>query len=205
MYACLADCTIVHGSKAPKELPRSAKLSSLRISKSRCPVICLQESRGEPAHSLSILKSSADTMVAEGEKSGALGDGGQAREQFRLPSQRCSITDMELPLAPGSPAIFKSPAAKVDKENLTSEDTFRSPALDASHSKDQWRTIAIQAAARVNCEVYEEWKEASPEDALDGLPEGAGSFQCQAQTFIYPKASCSPRASPSRASLCILC
>ena len=124
-------------------------------------------------------------MVAEGEKSGALGDGGQSREQFRLSTQRCSITDMELPLAPGSPAVFKSPVAKMDKENLTVGDTIRSPALDASYSKDQWRTIAIQAAARVNCEVYEEWKGASLDDELDGLPEGAGSFQCQAKHSVY--------------------
>ena len=124
-------------------------------------------------------------MVAEGEKSGALGDGGQSREQFRLSTQRCSITDMELPLAPGSPAVFKSPVAKMDKENLTVGDTIRSPALDASYSKDQWRTIAIQAAARVNCEVYEEWKGASLDDELDGLPEGAGSFQCQANHSVY--------------------
>ena len=123
-------------------------------------------------------------MVAEGEKSGALGDGGQSREQFRLSTQRCSITDMELPLAPGSPAVFKSPIAKMDKENLTVGDTIRSPALDASYSKDQWRTIAIQAAARVHCEVYEEWKEASLDDELDGLPEGASSFQCQAKHSI---------------------
>ena len=124
-------------------------------------------------------------MVAEGEKSGALGDGGQSREQFHLSTQRCSITDMELPLAPGSPAVFKSPVAKMDKENLTVGDTIRSPALDASYSKDQWRTIAIQAAARVNCEVYEEWKEAPLDDEVDGLPEGAGSFQCHSKHSIY--------------------
>ena len=123
-------------------------------------------------------------MIAEGEKSGALGDGGQSRQEIRLSTQRCSITDVELPLAPGSPPIFKSPVAKLDKENLTLGDTIRSPALDASYSKDQWRTIAIQAAARVNYEVYEEWREAPPDNMLDGLPEGAGSFQCQAQDSI---------------------
>lgn len=128
-------------------------------------------------------------MVAEGEKSGALGNGGHAREQFRLSTQRCSITDVELPLAPGSPPIFKSPVAKMDKENLTVGDTIRSPALDASYSKDQWRTIAIQAAARVNCEVYQEWREAPLDNALGGLPEGAGSSQCQALNFINRKAS----------------
>ena len=128
-------------------------------------------------------------MVAEGEKPGALGDGVQSREHIDMSTQRCSIRDMELPLAPGSPPTFKSPIAKVDKENLRLGDTIRSPALDASYSKDQWRTIAIQAAARVNCEVYEEWREAPPDNALDELPEGAGSSQCQALNSIDPKAS----------------
>ena len=87
---------------------------------------------------------------------------------------------MEVPDAASSAVVIKStpPAAasmtRIDKENLSLADRIRSPALDTSHSKDQWRTIAIQAAARANGDVYEEWKEPLPASRLDLQPEGEG-------------------------------
>ncbi len=104
--------------------------------------------------------------------------GTQQREQLRLLSQPRTSLDMELPGAASSVASFKSPPpaaasmGRIDKENLSLADKIRSPALDASYSKDQWRTIAIQAAARANGDVYEEWREPPPMTALDLQPEG---------------------------------
>ena len=102
----------------------------------------------------------------------------QQREQLALLSHPRSSLDMELPGAASSVASFKSPPpaaasmGKIDKENVSLADKIRSPALDASYSKDQWRTIAIQAAARANGDVYEEWREPLPVTALDLQPEG---------------------------------
>ena len=62
--------------------------------------------------------------------------------------------------------------ARIDKENLSLADKMRSPALDTSLSKDQWRTIAIQAAARANGDMYEEWRDPLPMTALDLQHEG---------------------------------
>ena len=102
----------------------------------------------------------------------------QQREQLGLLSHLRSSLDMELPVAASSVTSFKSPPpaaasmTKIDKENLSLADKIRSPALDASYSKDQWRTIAIQAAARAKGDVYEEWKEPLPMTAIDLQPEG---------------------------------
>ena len=117
--------------------------------------------------------------TVECEKALTAREGGtQQREQLRqLSHQRLSL-DMEPLDATSSAATFKSPPpaasmTRIDKENLSLADRMRSPLLDASYSKDQWRTIAIQAAARANGDVYEEWKEPSPMTALDLQPEGA--------------------------------
>ncbi len=109
-------------------------------------------------------------------------NGAQLKEQFRLLSRQRSSLEMELPNAASGAAILKTPppaaagTAQIDKENLTLADRIRSPALDASYSKDQWRTIAIQAAARANGDIYAEWRDPLPIDALDMQPEGKTIF-----------------------------
>lgn len=103
-------------------------------------------------------------------------ESGKPRQLFGLLSQQGSMSEMELPVTESTPVALKSPPpaakAKIDKENLTLADRIRSPALDTSCSKDQWRTIAIQAAARANGDVYEEWRDMAPMRALDLQPEG---------------------------------
>lgn len=85
---------------------------------------------------------------------------------------------MELSGASSTVALQKTPPpaatsmARIDKENLSLADKMRSPALDTSLSKDQWRTIAIQAAARANGDIYEEWREPLPMTALHLQHEG---------------------------------
>ena len=108
----------------------------------------------------------------------AIENSAQLKEQFQLLSQQRSSLEMEVPNAASGAAVLKTPppaaagSAQIDKENLTLADRIRSPALDASYSKDQWRTIAIQAAARANGDVYAEWKDSLPRDALIMQPEG---------------------------------
>ena len=75
--------------------------------------------------------------------------------------------------------------SKTEKENVSLADTFRSPDLDTSYSKGQWHKIAIQAAARANGELYEEWKELPLTHALDLQPEGKTLAPGKANALLH--------------------